>query len=114
MKITQIKSLKNKNFNNNSTTRLLSSEFEISTNSPNKLYRTCEVPLNKIGDTIRRACDKVAEGLAEFTPFIKWYGYIKDPDLSGIKSETDLSRSINSVKLLYNRLRVSGVAMRSI
>jgi hypothetical protein len=64
MKITQIKNLKNKNFNNRSATR-----------SPNKLYRTCEVYLvyqmvwiykrprlvgDKIGDTIMRACDEVA------------------------------------------------------
>jgi len=103
MKITQIKSLKNKNFNSSSATPLLSFEFERSTSSPNKLYRTCS-------DIIRRACNEAAEVLAEFIPSIKLYEYIKeDPDLSGIKSGTGLSRSINSVKLLYNRLRVSGL-----
>jgi hypothetical protein len=87
---------------------LLSSEFERSTSSPN-----------------RGACDEVADGLAEFTPSIKQYGYIKDPDLSGIKSGSDLSglaiRSESEIDMQDHLLSsdglvpsdLSGLAIRS-
>ena len=50
---------------------------------------------------------------AEVTPSIKQYGYIKDPDLSGIKSGAQLSGSINNVELLYNRSQESGLITKT-